>query len=253
MKLKALCSVGLIFIAVSAASGQSTPAPAFEVASVKLIPKGGNVGASFEPGRLREDFTIASLLKFAFDFADYEVEGPAWAKAREQFNLVNDPETNRYVIDATFPPKSTKDEIRLMFQTLLADRFGLTYHREEREVKGYFLRVDSKGPKLTPSAGPPTGSYLANGTGVLGARDVTMAVLARRLAWAVSAPVVDATDIQGKFNVEIKYLADDAPTGTDRPSIYTALRETLGLRLDPGKPKISVFVIDHLNQAPTEN
>jgi uncharacterized protein (TIGR03435 family) len=124
--------VGLIFFAVSVASGQSTTAPAFEVASVKLIPKGVNVGSSSEPGRLREAFTIPSLLKFAFDFADYEVEGPTWAKAREQFNSVNDPETKRYVIDATFPPKSTKDDLRLMFQTLLADRFGLTYHREER-------------------------------------------------------------------------------------------------------------------------
>jgi uncharacterized protein (TIGR03435 family) len=77
-----------------------------------------------------------------------------------------------------------------------------------------------------------------------------MAVLARRLAWAISAPVVDATDIQGKFNVEIKYLADDAPAGTDGPSIYTALRETLGLRLDPGRPKINVLVIDHLSREP---
>jgi uncharacterized protein (TIGR03435 family) len=139
-----------------------------------------------------------------------------------------------------------------MYQTLLADRFKLVYHWEKKEVKGYVLTVDAKGPKLTKSGGPQA-TYFTGGSGLLQGDPISMQNLARHLTRILGAPVVDGTHLEGDFDIRLKYLPDDAPPDANGISIFGALREQLGLKLEAGKPLINHLVIDHLNRAPTEN
>jgi len=78
-------------------------------------------------------------------------------------------------------------------------------------------------------------------------------VLCRDLTQILGAPVVDRTKIEGDYKIRVKYMPDNAPPGVEAPSIFTAIRDELGLRLEAGKPVIDYLVIDHLNRVPTEN
>jgi len=285
----------------------------FEVASIKPSPlpgrgpirlgqKGGP--GSADPGRVTYTFTtLLNLMADAYGVKRYQISGgPKWLDS-EQFDIV-----------AKVPEGATKEQINVMLQNLLAERFKLTLHRESKELPVYALVVGAKGPKLKdstvadappapddpatprpplratklgpdgcPDAPPPAAGRSSifmvmtpNGECMISGSQ-TMDGFAARLSTWFDRPVIDRTGLTGKYDLRLRYdpssmpggrgggpvMAKDAgggdpanrtaPNGEPPPSIFNALQEQLGLKLETGKGPVDLLVIDHVVKTPTEN
>jgi len=187
--------------------------------------------------------------------------------------------SERYDLRATANATTTSDDLRAMLRTLLAERLKLQAHLEPREQPVYFLvaaRVDgSLGPQmqratrdcaaidaadraglphptLTPPAnGAPTCGLRVNDGEMLGGGK-TMSELAGNLGRAAGRRVFDRTGIDGYFDFALRFSRDQDAANPDAPSIFTALQEQLGLKLEPGRAPLQTLVIDHIER-PDEN
>ena len=194
----------------------------------------------------------------AYDVREYSFSGPDWLG------------TLRFDINAKFPPSDSAQEPkerqvarRLMMQNLLAERFKLTAHRETKMLSGYALVAGKKGPRLTPSE-RKDGTSISTGNSRLDGYGMSMANLANTLANQLRGPVADMTGLDGKYDIKLEWSLDDAKAGGGdggdgksapdlRPSIFTALQETLGLKLETRKIPVEILVVDHVERTPTEN
>jgi uncharacterized protein (TIGR03435 family) len=145
---------------------------------------------------------------------------------------------------------TTSDQLREMLHTLLKDRFQLDFHMETKELAAYAMVSAKDGPKLKESAGPVTAEEAGRRHArSLYAADMTLSDFAALLSIYVKTPVVDKTGLTRKYTITLNSLE----TGDDTAaSIFTAMPEQLGLRLESQKIQFPVFVIDHLEK-PTEN
>jgi uncharacterized protein (TIGR03435 family) len=253
-----------VFAIVSVAAGSQTTTrgpEAFEAASVKpsqpgetsvrmMALPGGRLSVSNTPLRL--------LIRNAYNVLDLQiVNGPDWLN------------TERFDIDATSTGNPTQPQIQAMFRRLLSDRFKLTVHTETRELPIYVLvmaRSDRRpGPRLrpaepcarTPADGPPQqppppGSVPCGftvGAGRGAARGVTMSAFASSLSSQVGRVVQDRTGLAGNFDLEFEYTpVSTSTTAADGASIFTALSEQLGLKLEPQRGPVEVLVIDRVER-----
>jgi uncharacterized protein (TIGR03435 family) len=166
--------------------------------------------------------------------------GPAWAKS------------DRFDIEAKAEQPTTREQLLLMLQGLLADRFKLRMHRDTKMVQGFALVVEKDGPKLKPATGneehpgtilPGPAPYSISGQSVL------MSALASSLSGR-GQPVTDKTGLTGRYTFTLQYLPDTLGTAPpargrpDLPLLFQALREQLGLRLEPEKTPLNVIIID---------
>jgi uncharacterized protein (TIGR03435 family) len=166
-----------------------------------------------------------------------------------------------YDIAAKAERPVTRDEMLAMLRRLLADRFRLTVRRETREVPIYAVTVAKGGPKLKPGSAPemdggtPLVPAHAGGieaeTGHLIFKNESMS----EFAWALSRTaatgdrvVIDQTGLKGVYDFELKWVRE----GAEGPSIFEALQEQLGLKLEPKKAPVELVVIEHV-ETPTEN
>jgi len=155
-----------------------------------------------------------------------------------------------------------------MLRTLLEDRFRLAVHRESKELPGYALVVANKGFKLKPvEPGGPGGTESKGGPVVtLTGNKTLIAQLAGALARSLEQPVVDQTGIDGVYDFELRWTRNDkisttirSPNDTDdtaaelAPSVFTALPQTLGLRLQPQRVAVEIVIVGHVDRLPTEN
>jgi uncharacterized protein (TIGR03435 family) len=231
----------LLVILACAAFGQTTPT--FDVASVK--PANANarlLDFRVQPGGRLEvvNQTLRLIIMQAFSVKAYQLSGgPSWI------------DTDRFDIIAKAEGNPTREQVMAMLQTLLADRFQLKVHRESKNSKVYALVVAKNGPKLKPPAGDRSRIGLLRVTppdqpGVNYALDghkASMALLADHLTGDVRRPVLDRTGITGEFDFRVDYSIDDNPeTG---PSIFSALQEQLGLKLETTDGSIDTLIIDH--------
>lgn len=229
-------------------------AQTFEVASVK-IPPPHVIGQPFDItiGDIRNDavtFTNASLadcIRFAYGLSsNLQLSAPDWITSSE----------SRYDIVAKMPSGSTPDQAPQMMQALLAERFRLEFHHEQRVFSYFALEVAKGGPKMPgPSAGPA-----AMPTGVQGqlhilSNRMPMAEVASSLSRYMHALVMDETGLAGEFEVKLVWTPDDRPVPDDQrgASVFTAVQEQLGLRLESRKGPIEVMVIDRAERVPTDN
>ena len=219
--------------------------PAFDVASVKQSPPYQpcmSSGMTQDGGRFTtRGMTTRTLIVGAFRAETWRVSGgPAWVAA------------DGYDVDATYPVNTPTDQVELMLQTLLADRFQLKVRREEREIPVYALVPAKAGTKLRAS--PPEGRFSSKtGRGHLDLQHTSMTTLSRFLASLTDRPVIDATEVKGLFDITLDWTPDSNQSGADSgPSIYTAIQEQLGLRLEPRKSPFEFIVIDHIER-PSEN
>jgi len=233
----------------------------FEAASIKMNNSGTTrSGLNLLPGRIR---VINSSLKFcvqmAWNVKDFQVSGATGWMDTEHFD-----------IDAVAAEAFKKEEFRTMMQALLTDRFGLAIHRETQEKGGYALVVGRNGAKLPPPIDDPgvLFSRTSSGDRTLKATSLSMKALADALSVPLGAIVVDRTGIEGQYDVSFQWTPDPAseprisksgeplpPPPADAapgPSIFTALQEKLGLRLESRKVPVEVIVIDHANR-PSDN
>lgn len=245
-----IACVAALALPLAAQTGEAPPR--FEVASVKPTQHGRNAeGLSISsdpetpsPGSFRAtNNSLGELIRWAYQVKRYQVVGPNW--------LDEDPEC--FDIEARMDPGTSRPQVRLMLRALLAERFKLALHRETRIFPVYELIVAKNGPRLAPVKADAKGglSYDGKFWSTLTAEKTTAARLASFLSDRLEHPVIDKTGIATQFPVNLEYrIADDDER---HPSLFTALQESLGLKLQPGKGSVEVLVIDHIEKAPAEN
>ncbi len=183
----------------------------------------------------------------AYSVQDFQLAGPEWLGS-VKFDVV-----------AKIPAGARKDQGPAMMLALLAERFHLAVHRESKEMPAYALVVGKSGPKLqqVEPGGTNMNNNGNNNSRQITAERVSMAALAETLARIVEHPVADRTGLQGVYKLKLEYTPDnaksDGPEGAAEPSIYAALQEQLGLKLQTQKLPVEVIVVDHVERVPTEN
>ncbi len=240
-RLTALC---LALSAVLAAAS-----PEFEVATVKQsAPSDGgpvrmNLGR-LENGKLTFDnASLGDCLKFAYGIiSDAQLIGPDWIKSKDV----------RFDIVAEAPLRTTLDQIDLMLQNLLADRLKVTVHHEQKKLPYLVLVVGKNGPKLQ-EAKHSTGDNAATRGRIL-ANSMPMKSLALLLSRYQRQTVLDMTGLKGDFAFNLEWTMDDGVKSDDSgPSIFAAVQEQLGLKLESRKGPLDVLVVDHAEKIPTDN
>jgi uncharacterized protein (TIGR03435 family) len=230
-------------------NGVQTPV-AFEVASVKRLPPpvgGVRSSMNLSPGRLTcSNVSLSKLIIQAYDVKNFQLSGPDWLNSEI------------YDIAATMPPATSTDQVLLMLQSLLAERFQLKLHRETKEVPMYALVVGKSGSKL--KEGEFGRSSTSAEPGQLTAQKIPMAKLADFLSNQLGNPVTDMTGMKGFFDFTLEWAPEarpgEAAATTDSvpgASIFAALQEQLGLKLETRKGPVEMLVIDHVEKIPIEN
>jgi uncharacterized protein (TIGR03435 family) len=225
--------------------GQPAPELRFEVASVKPTPAdriGNTVISPYGTGRFTAtNVTLEVLIELAFGLRDDQIQGaPGWLASE------------RYDLQAKAPDgvKLTYDELHAPLLALLVQRFQLASHRGSKDVSGYALVLAKGGLKLkpgTPGSGMP--SILPNG---VQASSIQLATLAGMLTRVAGRPVVDKTGLDGNYNVKLRYAPANDPKST-LPSVFTALQEQAGLKLESTKVPYDIVIIDHVERVPIQD
>ena len=277
--LRATAVAGLVLSSVGAFGQPAAPRPEFEVASIKLN-KSGDMRMMVRPspgGR----FTVTNVpmqfvVTMAYRIKDFQLSGaPPWLMAE------------RYDIEAKAEGNPSFDAMLPMLQTLLEDRLQLKIHRESKELQVYSLVVAKAGklheaegecgPRPTglpppPEPGklptPPCGGFFMF-PGHLGGQKVAIAQLIDPLSRFTDRTVLDKTGLTGKYDISLDYTPEQgqfqappggAPPGLpplppidpNGPSLFTALQEQLGLKLESQKGPVEMIVIDHVER-PSDN
>jgi uncharacterized protein (TIGR03435 family) len=229
--------------------GQATPQ--FDVVSInpnRSDDRGGNM-MPIAGGISARNLSVNMLIQSAYNVKPWEISGgPGWLT------------TDGYNIEAKTEGNPTFQEKLAMLRPLLANRFQLKFHRETRQMPVYSLTVAKNGPKLQATASGVRG-FIRPARGLIEGKGVTMGTLAGFLGGSLGQSVTDNTGVIGGFDirlewtpteVEADYKYDDRPIDPTGPSIFTAIQEQLGLKLEAGKGPIEVLVIDHVER-PSEN
>jgi uncharacterized protein (TIGR03435 family) len=230
----ALRLIAAWFLAAAMAHAQPTPAPAFDAASIKPTAEQPDSGSGITTIRGRiiaRNVTLKRCIRGAYDVPETNIFGaPKWAGEQ------------RYDIDAKAPAPGDGD-LMAMLRTLLADRFKLAFHWEDRQLPGYTLVAGKGGIKARPSS-PDVGSDATSRNGGVEATGCTMAMLALKLSEALHMPVADGTGIAGRYDFTLSWPPADMDAG-----VVTAIQEQLGLKLESRKVTTKVFVIDSAQPA----
>jgi bla regulator protein blaR1 len=217
--------------------------------------RGVRIGPGPQRGIRTQNTTVIDLIRFAFEVQSYQiVGGPKWVQD-ERFDITASADSEP-IQPSPDMPRSKMEEMfsrqRQRMQALLRDRFGLVLRADEREMPIFALVVSKRGIKFKPTDGnPKDGRGLSVNPGRLQTRGMTLSDLARGLAGVTGKPVVDQTGLAGEFDITIEFAPDDSPDA-GKGSIFTAIEEQAGLRLESKRGKAPVFVIEKLEK-PTEN
>ena len=263
MKTSLWSTLALSAIAALTAADQ----PKFEVAPVKRTDR----GSIKNPGTVTlQGDPLKIVLMEAFQVKRYQIVGPSWLD-EDCFEIV-----------AKMPEGATSDQIPAMLQALLTERFKLAAHKEDRPRPVYALVVGKSGPKfkeadmsfrrMGPRPGQVTFRAATDTRGFKGS--MTMASLAGFLTNSLDRPVQDFTGLKGTYDIDVSWGPDpdiDQPSpfsdgirpasaeagasvpGAPTATIFTAIQDSLGLRLEPRNEQVVMLVIDHVERIPIEN
>jgi uncharacterized protein (TIGR03435 family) len=227
--------------------------PAFEVASVKpspMVPFGQNIninlGAVDHNKLTLTNTTLCESLRFAYHLvSDDQVAGPDWIKDREF----------RYDVVAKGPVNATREQLLEMLQTLLDERFNLAMHREPRIVAHYELVVAKRGLKIHPSK-PDAPADVKYSRGHFSSQWMPMFRFTMLLSRQLRQAVIDKSGLTGPYDIDLEWTPDE-PNGAlpevAGPSIFSAIQDQLGLRLEAHKSPIEALVVDRAEKAPVAN
>jgi uncharacterized protein (TIGR03435 family) len=198
--------------------------------------------------------TMMDLIRLAYEVEpDAVIGGPDWL------------EFDRFDIAAKAPPSTSPQEVRLMLQSLLAERFKLVLHKDVRPVPAFALKLERDKPKIKEAegSGDPQCRYErqpdTSVNTVYSCRHMTMAGFAQQLRGMagdyLADPVVDATGLTGPWDFDLKWNSRSRimAAGAERTTIFSAIDQQLGLRLTAEKAPANVIVIDSVNDKPTDN
>lgn len=214
-------------------------------------------------GGLRIDcLSLRTILTYAFDVQDYQISGgPAWAGsdgwsivAKASGSESPDAGPVHYEDMTDAQRKMFSDLIRQRLQALLADRFQLVLRHDIREQITYALTVSKGGAKMTESADQSRADVLRRGRGQITSNGARMEALARFLAIDLRRPVIDRTGLTAHYDFKLEWTPDTDQQDPDSPapSLFTAIQEQLGLRLESEKGPVEVLVIERAEK-PTGN
>jgi uncharacterized protein (TIGR03435 family) len=248
--------------------------PAFEVASVKLSAPitDGKVMVSMggDPGRINySGLPLRMLIARAYNVKEYQVSG------LDGFG------TERYDVTAKLPPDTPRDQVPLMLQNLLAERFKLKLHREQKEMPVYAIVVGKGGVKMKEVEPAPGGNRQVNiNRGKLDLPKSPISALADILSRVLDRPVLDMSESKASYDIALEFTPDESTMGgmggmgmkmrmagpgpgpaadhanaegAAAPNIFTAIQEQLGLKLESRKAPVEILVVDHAEKVPTEN
>jgi len=280
----------LAFCAPAWLAAQTPARPEFEVASVKpaaAIVAGPdvNIGVRIDGAQFRcTSYSLRDYIRFAYNVKIYQVQGPDW--------LTQD----RYTVTAKIP-EGGSGHVREMMQSLLEDRFKLKFHREKKEFPVYSLIVGKSGVKMTEEPADPAdsgpldvdvkaqggrggvnvdlghGAYFGFADNKLTGKKLDMPRFADMLAMFADRPVIDQTDLKGRYDFSILLSEEDytamlirsaVKNGVSLPPQALRLMESsgdtlfnavqmLGLKLEPKKAPLDVIVVDSAEKTPVEN
>ncbi len=202
------------------------------------------------------NLTLKELVAFAYELhGDQVTGGPAWLGS-QHYTIVAEPEGEL---------RPSSGQLQVMTQKLLADRFRLTFHREQRVLTAYVLAVGKNGSKLQKAQADATGlpSMGFRGPGRMTAKNTSMREFTGIMQFSVlDRPVLDRTGLSDKFDFELNWTPDETQLGgrganaadapNARPGLFTAIQEQLGLKLDGMKTPVEVLTIDRAEK-PSEN
>jgi uncharacterized protein (TIGR03435 family) len=233
----------IAFALVSSLTCAQVVAPTFEVASVKVDKSGPDAGNGFfpTPGRLRvTNMTFQQLIQAAYHInTGMLFRTAAWM------------ESDRFDIDAKAAGNSSFEEDLVMLRALLADRFQLRFHRETRQLKTQALVVGKGGKKFQASKDQGQKERVTIRSAEISGTAIPFGHFVSILAAQLGYPITNETGLSGKYDLSLKYARDDSP-GVDGPSVFTALSDQLGLKLERRTGPVEVFVIDSAER-PREN
>jgi uncharacterized protein (TIGR03435 family) len=252
----------LILFAAVAACGQSAdaPAPAFDVASVKASQPGtdggprGRGNTQVSPGSVTmRSVSLKAAIRWAWHVTEYQVNGPDWL------------DSQRYEIAGKAAGPATEDELRLMMQALLRERFKLELHLQTKELGAYLLVAGKNGPKFHESTTEGEGSIDINQRQLsVSVQRTPVSRLVEMMSNMLRAPVIDMTGLKGRYDLTLnvaQYAADLAAQGKSLDSVRAdpeaflsmILQEEFGLKLEAKKMPLEVVVIDRAEKSPVEN
>ncbi|HEY5055900.1 MAG TPA: TIGR03435 family protein [Acidobacteriaceae bacterium] len=230
----------------------------FEAAAIKPGDK-NHLGALVQRGPAGGQFRMTNVplkqwVEMGLSVPDYALKAPSWL------------ETTTFDLNAKLPTTLNQYSQAEMMKALLIERFGLKWHEEPGTASGYELVADKKvmlqpatlTERLLGSGGRSSGPTLVAGA------NMTMPQLAEMLGTVLGKPVIDATHISGGYDLRVQWRPDSDAQAAEQKrygvdvdslpgSVFTAVQEKLGLRLQPAKVPSKLIVVDHINNQPTEN
>jgi len=230
----------------------------FEVGSIRPAKPGSNQGAVIKPLPGGQTYVAASvpvkvMIRLMYHLNNSQISGgPGWL------------DTDLYDVDAKADGPHTIDELHIMFQNLLLDRFKLKFHKETRSLPAYELVVDKSGSKITENHSPENFDIpiQPKGFGNVQATHSSMSYFSWFLSQVLNKPVIDQTGLTKFYDFKLEWTPElrdgfvprdgAGPPPTNGPDIFTAVREQLGLKLDSHKGPVEVMIIDHVEK-PSEN
>jgi uncharacterized protein (TIGR03435 family) len=245
---------GVPVIALAEAQSPALGAPGFEVATIKPSKPGtpGN-GVGFRGSQfIAVNTSFKDLLKFAFELHSRQIGGgPSWLDS-DSFDIIAKPEGEG---------RPSGKQLEAMVQKLLADRFRLSFHLEEKELSVYAITVGKDRLRLKKSESTATFPTMTfRGLGILPAKNATIAEFAGVMQYVLDRPVIDRTGLSVRFDFELDWTPDETQFGGRAgnalsssdpkapPDLFTAMRDQLGLRLESTKAFVHVLAIDHVEK-----
>jgi uncharacterized protein (TIGR03435 family) len=220
--------------------------PSFEAASVKPSTV-AHLGWSISPTATQVTYRNISLfdwIQLAFGVEKYSLSGPSWL------------DSQRFDVVAKLPAGGLPRDNSRRMQSLLVERFKLVSHYSEKPVEGFAL-VEAKGGRKDQHPENPKGGKSGSGSGYVWGNEMTIADLAQMLSRQLNRPIQDATGITAPIDFSLRWMPDPQPGTPDPPdpgpSIFTAIQEQLGLKLERRSVPVKVLVIDSLEKLPVEN
>ncbi len=268
-------------------ASNATPS-SFEAASIKPAKSAGKMGLfriSLEPGGrfVASGINVSTLLQLAYNVKESQISGaPSWVNS-DRFDIQAKPDDSAAAEMQKLTPEQRSEQSRLMLQSLLADRFGLKLGHETKELSVYALTVAKNGPKFhqsaapdsqTLGASPPRRGIMMNGRGQLTVMDAGLDMFANVLSHQLGRIVLDKTGLKSKYDFTLNWTPEPGegrmmpgggpepgregpggappPPAASGPSLFTALQEQLGLKLESQKAPVDILVIEHVEK-PSEN
>jgi uncharacterized protein (TIGR03435 family) len=273
MRTQAVIGVALIATSQIVLAQHSSAGKTFDVVSIKRNTSGsGSMGIGVRGDRfVASNTTLSNLILNGYPYERFRLFAvPAWA------------DTERYDVTASGAARMTRDQLQSAIRAVLADRFGLKAHAEIRRLRTYALVVarpdgqlgprlrhwhidcdalkasksvpDRPFPKTLEEWATPPVCSMRGGTGVFAAGGVSLDYLVRSLAGDLGTPITDHTGLEGQYEISLRWNPDPGGNSGDpsAPSLFAAIQEQLGLKLEARREPVEVLVLDRIDR-PTEN